>query len=67
MWTFYTVAGAIGPVLMGQSFDASGSYEVRLVRLALVTLAVAALMLPLPRYGSLQTARPLPAAALVLK
>jgi cyanate permease len=53
-WTFYAVAGAIGPVLMGQAFDATGSYEALLTRLALATLAVAALMLLLPRYGTLK-------------
>ena len=35
---------------MGKAFDATGSYEALLVRLALGTLAVAALMLLLPRY-----------------
>jgi MFS family permease len=49
-WTFYAVAGALGPVLMGKAFDVTGSYESLLVRLALGTLAVAALMLFLPRY-----------------
>ena len=49
-WTFYAIAGAIGPVLMGKAFDATGSYDGLLVRLALATLAVAALMLLLPRY-----------------
>jgi MFS family permease len=56
-WTFYAVAGAIGPVLMGKAFDMTGSYEALLVRLSAATLAVAALMLLLPRY----TVRP-PAA-----
>jgi cyanate permease len=51
-WTFYAVAGAIGPVPMGQAFDATGSYEALLAQLALATLAVAALMLLLPRYSS---------------
>jgi cyanate permease len=50
-WTFYAVAGAIGPVLMGRAFDATGSYEALLGQLAAGTLAVAALMLLLPRYG----------------
>ena len=48
-WTFYAFAGAIGPVLMGKAFDATGSYETLLARLALVTLVVATLMLLLPR------------------
>ena len=50
-WTFYAFAGAIGPVLMGKAFDVTGSYEALLAQLALVTLAVAALMLFLPRYA----------------
>ena len=51
-WTAYAVAGAIGPVLMGQAFDATGSYEALLARLAAATLAVAAITLLLPRYGT---------------
>jgi predicted MFS family arabinose efflux permease len=49
-WTFYAVAGAIGPILMGKAFDVTGSYEALLVQLAIGTLAVASLMLFLPRY-----------------
>jgi predicted MFS family arabinose efflux permease len=49
-WTFYAIAGAIGPVLMGKTFDLTGSYEALLVRLALATFAVGSLMLLLPRY-----------------
>jgi len=51
-WTAYAVAGAIGPVLMGQAFDVTGSYEALLVRLAVATLGVAGLMLMLPAYDS---------------
>jgi predicted MFS family arabinose efflux permease len=57
-WTAYACAGAIGPVLMGRAFDATGSYEALLVQLAIGTLAVAALMLLLPRYGSAPAATP---------
>jgi predicted MFS family arabinose efflux permease len=49
-WTAYAIAGAIGPVLMGRAFDATGSYQTLLVTLAAATLAVAALMLLLPGY-----------------
>lgn len=49
-WTAYAVAGAIGPVLMGRAFDATGSYERLLVTLAVVTLLTGALMLVLPAY-----------------
>jgi MFS family permease len=45
-------AGAVGPILLGRAFDASGSYEALLTRLAVFTIAVAALMLTLPRYRS---------------
>ena len=51
-WTAYAVAGAIGPVLMGRAFDVTGSYAALLGKLAAGTLAVAALMLLLPRYGA---------------
>jgi MFS family permease len=44
------VAGAIGPILLGRAFDLSGSYESLLMQLALFTVAVAGLMLTLPRY-----------------
>jgi predicted MFS family arabinose efflux permease len=62
-WTFYAVAGALGPVLMGKAFDVTGSYEALLVRLALATLAVAALMLCLPAYQRSEPPVPLAAAA----
>ena len=52
-WTFYAVAGAVGPVLMGRAFDTTGSYETLLTRLAVGTGAVAALMLFLPPYRAL--------------
>ena len=26
-WTFYAVAGALGPILMGKAFDVTGSYQ----------------------------------------
>jgi len=52
-WTAYAIAGAVGPIVMGRAFDATGSYSGLLVRLAAVTLAAAALMLLLPRYEAL--------------
>ena len=64
-WTFYAVAGAVGPVLMGKVFDATGSYETLLVRLAIGTLAISSLMLLLPRYDArlrtVAAAAPVPA------
>lgn len=56
-WTFYAVAGAIGPVLMGRAFDATGSYERLLVTLAIATWASGGLMLLLPRYRTVVVAR----------
>jgi len=57
-WTFYAIAGAIGPVLMGKAFDASGSYTTLLIWIAGSILVVAPLMLVLPRYGTPATAGP---------
>jgi MFS family permease len=49
-WTAYAIAGAIGPILMGRAYDATGSYQALLVMLAFATFAVALLMLFMPRY-----------------
>jgi MFS family permease len=56
-WIATASAGAIGPILMGRAFDATGSYESVLVTLAFVTLAAGSLMLVLPRYGHSQRGR----------
>ena len=49
-WTAYAIAGAIGPVIMGKAFDATGSYQRLLSGLSLLTLLAASLMLFLPKY-----------------
>ncbi len=49
-WTAYAIAGAIGPVLMGRAFDATGSYTLFLTWLAALMLLAASLMLFLPAY-----------------
>jgi MFS family permease len=49
-WTAYAIAGAVGPIIMGRAFDATGSYATLLVQLAAVTLVAGALLLLLPRY-----------------
>lgn len=49
-WTAYAIAGAVGPILMGRAFDASGSYTVLLTQLAIGTFLIAALMLLMPGY-----------------
>jgi MFS family permease len=51
-WTAYAIAGAIGPVLMGKAFDATGSYVSLLTFLSVSTLVAAGLLLLLPRYPS---------------
>lgn len=56
-WTAYACAGAIGPILMGKTFDATGSYQALLIKLSLITLGTAGLMLFMPMY---RVARPLP-------
>jgi cyanate permease len=50
-WTFYASAGAIGPVILGGSFDATGSYTSLLVLLAGMLAIAAAMNLLLPRYS----------------
>jgi MFS family permease len=50
-WTFYAAAGAIGPVILGRAFDATGSYSSLLVLLAAVLGLAAAMNLMLPRYS----------------
>jgi hypothetical protein len=45
-WTFYAVAGAIGPILMGKAFDVTGSYQALLTQLAFATFAAGAHAVP---------------------
>lgn len=49
-WTAYAIAGAIGPVLMGRAFDATGSYARLLAILSVTTLLSALLLTLLPKY-----------------
>lgn len=49
-WTAYAIAGAVGPILMGRAFDATGSYTTLLTQLAIGTFLIASLMLLLPGY-----------------
>jgi predicted MFS family arabinose efflux permease len=53
-WTAYAIAGAIGPVVMGRAFDATGSYTSLLTWLSVATFLSAGLFLLLPRYGELE-------------
>jgi hypothetical protein len=51
-WTFYSAAGAIGPVILGRAFDSTRSYASLLTILA-VALSLAAVMnLLLPKYAN---------------
>jgi MFS family permease len=50
-WTFYAAAGAVGPVILGRAFDATGSYASLLALLAAVLGLAAAANLLLPRYS----------------
>jgi MFS family permease len=50
-WTFYAAAGAIGPVILGRAFDATGSYATLLVLLAVALGLAATTNLLLPRYS----------------
>jgi predicted MFS family arabinose efflux permease len=52
-WTAYAVAGALGPMLMGRAFDATGSYTTLLLVLSGGTFLSAALYLLLRRYPAL--------------
>jgi predicted MFS family arabinose efflux permease len=51
-WTFYAVAGGIGPVLFGRMFDTTGSYVAVLIAASCMTAIAGLLMLgmrPVPR------------------
>jgi MFS family permease len=50
-WTFYAAAGAIGPVILGRAFDATGSYASLLGLLAAALGLAAVTNLLLPRYS----------------
>jgi len=53
-WTFYAVAGAAGPILLGRSYDLTGSYSFLLRMLALLMVLAGAfylLLRPYPAYA----------------
>lgn len=50
-WTFYAAAGAIGPVILGRAFDATGSYVSLLTLLASALGFMALTNFLLPRYA----------------
>lgn len=54
-WTFYAVAAAFGPLILGRTFDATGSYASVLVFLAIALGIAAGMNLFLPRYPLLKS------------
>ena len=50
-WTFYAAAGAIGPVILGRTFDLTGSYSSSLTVLASALGVIALSNFLLPRYS----------------
>ena len=50
-WTFYAAAGAIGPIMLGRSFDVTGSYASLLMILSVALALAGTILLWLPRYG----------------
>jgi MFS family permease len=52
-WTFYAAAAAIGPVILGRTFDSTGSYTSLLSILAAGLALAAAMNLLLPKYPNL--------------
>lgn len=49
-WTAYATAAALGSVLLGRAFDATGSYGGLLIQFSVLTLIAGLLMIALPRY-----------------
>ncbi len=49
-WTFYAIAGATGPILLGRSYDVTGSYSSLLRILAVLMVLAGGLYLLLRRY-----------------
>jgi MFS family permease len=47
-WTAWGIAGAVGPILLGRAFDATGSYGAALTGMGVITLAAAVLMFTFP-------------------
>jgi hypothetical protein len=50
-WTFYAAAGAIGPVILGRTFDLTGSYASLLSVLGFALAVIALSNFLLPRYS----------------
>ena len=46
-WTAYAVAGAVGPVMMGRVFDATGSYQIVWIGSILLSVVACAMCVPI--------------------
>jgi MFS family permease len=55
-WTFYAIAGATGPVILGRAFDTTGSYAGLLGLLAAALAVAGVINLLLPKYPEPWTA-----------
>jgi MFS family permease len=53
-WTFYAIAGATGPVILGRAYDMTGSYTSLLTVLAIALAGAASFLLLLPAYPKLE-------------
>jgi MFS family permease len=51
-WTFYAAAGATGPVILGRTFDSTGSYTSLLTILAIALAIAGAANFLLPKYAT---------------
>jgi MFS family permease len=49
-WTFYAIAGGVGPVLMGRAYDATGSYSHVMLLLLVPVVLSGVLFALMPRY-----------------
>ena len=63
-FTAYALAGALGPLLMGWSYDRFHSYSIALLALSAAMLTGAAVLASLPRYPAPAAAEPFAAAAI---
>lgn len=55
-WTFYALAAALGPIVLGRPFDLTGSYTSTVTVFAFAVAIAASLMLFLPAYRELEGA-----------
>jgi cyanate permease len=59
---FGLLAGAVGPMMLGRAFDATGSYDALLPKIALFMFTISLFMLTLPDYAGARRTVPAPPA-----